>query len=133
VTLRIRHIAAMAALLALVTPLCALACLDESAAEPVAATRTTPPCHSDSAPEPSRETPSQGPGQGCECAAVLEPIAIDGSPQSSDLRPDPTAIFWVRSFAPVVAARYSQRGASIADDPHLPAPDILTLHATLLL
>jgi hypothetical protein len=126
----------MAALLALLTPLCALACLDESAAEPVAATHTTPPCHSSSAPESSGETPSPGQGQsqsqGC-CTATLEPIAIDGSQQSSDPRTHPAATFVARSFAPVAHARSRQPGASIADESRLPAPDILTLHATLLL
>jgi hypothetical protein len=113
----------MAALFALLTPLCALACLDEGMPEPSVSASAPLPCHQESTPRP--EAPSSR--EACCDSASLEAAAIDGTGFSADPTHHPSA------WGPLAIQRPAQRPVPLPREAQLPAPDILTLHATLLL
>lgn len=111
------------------TPLCAVACLSQSAvASPAPVEADMPPCHGDDpAPSPS-DTPDSH--EACGCGAIDEPLAA----KRHALDP-PTASAW--SAAPARYARLPQprplRVFSPPRDAALPPPDILLRNATLLI
>jgi len=131
VTRRIRHLAALTALAALLTPLCALACLDESPPQPAGAASADPPCHREGTPAPSPEPPCHG--EDCHCRSAMNAVAIDGGGPSAVSLSQPTHLAQDPGLAPRSPERIAARRGPLASATPLPAPDLLTLHATLLI
>ena len=120
-------VAAVAALFALQTPLCALGCLDFPSPTVAHTSQADPPCHSDT----SHPTPPESPDSHDDCGCQLEPDAVVSSgdaPISVVGLAQPTG----EAFPGRLPSR-TRFAFSVPGEGDLPPPDILLLKATLLI